>query len=213
MPIKQFEVGGDRNFAYLVWEEPSMEALVIDPSYSPDMILEYAGKLGCKIIYLINTHRHLDHTNGNARIEEITGVKATAFGDKVEKYSLTMVDGLRLPLGSSDFKIIHTPGHTEDSICIYYEGQVFTGDTLFIGKVGGTGSAEEARTEYFSLHKKLLKLPERTLVYPGHNYGTTTFTTLGEQKRGNPFLLQNRFEDFYNLKLNWEEYKKEHGIK
>ena len=108
--------------------------------------------------------------------------------------------------------ILHTPGHTEDSICIHIEDAVFTGDTLFVGKVGGTGFGSGAREEYASLHKKLLVLPDSTRVFPGHDYGTAAQSTIGRERRTNPFLLQPNFEAFVHLKQNWLSYKKEHGI-
>ena len=108
--------------------------------------------------------------------------------------------------------ILHTPGHTEDSICLYVGDAVFTGDTLFVGKIGGTGFGRQARTEYESLHQKLMTLPDDTRVFPGHNYGAAPESTIGHERQTNPFLLQPNFEAFVHLKKNWTAYKKEHGI-
>ena len=82
-----------------------------------------------------------------------------------------------------------------------------------MGKVGGTGSDEAARAQYESLHKKILTLDEKVEVYPGHNYGTKTSSTIGYEKENNPFLLQNSFQKFLYLKENWLEYKRIHDIK
>ncbi|HHE07815.1 MAG TPA: MBL fold metallo-hydrolase, partial [Chlorobaculum parvum] len=108
--------------------------------------------------------------------------------------------------------ILHTPGHTPDDICIHAGSALFTGDTLFVGKVGGTWSDEESRQEYRSLHERVMALPDETRVYPGHDYGVRPFSTIGEEKTANPFLLQPDVEAFIDLKANWAAYKKAHGI-
>ena len=111
-----------------------------------------------------------------------------------------------------DGKILHTPGHTADSICLLVDDAAFTGDTLFVGKVGGTDLGDGARTEYASLHDVLMKLPDETRVFPGHDVGITPDSTIGRERAENPFLLREDLEAFVDLKRNWAEYKKEHGI-
>jgi glyoxylase-like metal-dependent hydrolase (beta-lactamase superfamily II) len=90
---------------------------------------------------------------------------------------------------------------------------LITGDTLFVGKVGGTDLGPGARAEYESLFGKLLKLNEDVEVWPGHDYGVRPSSTIGEERRENPFLLCGSFEEFVDLKRNWTQYKREHGIK
>jgi hydroxyacylglutathione hydrolase len=87
-----------------------------------------------------------------------------------------------------------------------------TGDTLFVGKVGGTGTEEAARAEYDSLHRVIGALPRETEVWPGHDYGVRPSSTLEAEFRENPFLLRESFEAFCELKANWAEYKRTHGI-
>ena len=87
-----------------------------------------------------------------------------------------------------------------------------TGDTLFVGKVGGTDFKEGARTQYASLHEKLMILPDDTEVWPGHDVGVAPSSTIGHERETNPFLLRKNFEEFVDLKRNWVAYKKEHGI-
>ena len=189
MPSKQFKVGGDRNFGYLAWDEESNEAFIVDPAYSPEMIINSAKKNGYIIKYIFNTHGHFDHTNGNAGAQKLTGLKPFGFGD-VEPISGKIVkDNLTLPLGSKQIQILYTPGHTDDSICILFEDNLFTGDTLFVGKVGGTGFGNDASDEYKSLHEKLMTLPEKTKVFPGHDYGITPQSTIGKEKKNQSFHL------------------------
>ena len=212
MFLKQFLIGGDRNYAYLVGDENSREAVVIDPSYNPEVISDFAKNNDYSIKYIFNTHDHSDHTNGNSVIEKITGLKPLIFGDTESTTGIKVCNNTSFKIGNLDVKVLHTPGHTKDSICILAEDALFTGDTLFVGKVGGTYTESEAKAEFYSLHEKLMVLPNATRVFPGHNYGTATESTIEKEKQTNPFLMQATFEAFMDLKINWAEYKLKHGI-
>ncbi|MGA1825701.1 MAG: hydroxyacylglutathione hydrolase family protein [bacterium] len=212
MDVKQFHTGGDRNFGYLAADTKSKEALIVDPSYSPEHIVRYAEEKNFTITYIFITHGHYDHTQGNAAIERLTQKKPLLFKD-IDPITGTRVDdGATFPLGDMRVTIIHTPGHTNDSICIYIDDALFTGDTLFVGKVGGTDYSHGARKEYDSLHNKLFILPDKTRIFPGHDYGIMPESTIAHERMTNPFLLQPDFEAFVHLKRNWAAYKKEHGI-
>ena len=212
MFVKQFLTGGDRNYGYLAADESTKLAAIIDPSYSPKLIYDFAKDNGYKIEYTFITHNHYDHTNGNDIIQKLSGIRPLMLGDKDPKTGTTASDGSEFPLGDLRIEIIHTPGHTSDSICIHIGDAIFTGDTLFVGKVGGTGFGDDARAEYDSLHKKLMKLPDSTRVFPGHNYGVAPESTILNEKKTNPFLLRPDIESFIELKRNWLEYKRIHGI-
>ncbi len=212
MFVKQFHMGGDRNLGYLVADPASRQAAVIDPSYTPEQIVAFAQKEGYEIVYVLNTHRHEDHTNGNETMAALTGVRALGYGDRDPRTGLRLVDGARLPLGALSIEVLHTPGHAPDALCFWADGALFTGDTLFVGKVGGTDFDAGARAEYHSLHEKLLALPDDTIVYPGHDVGVAPTSTIGHERATNPFLLQPDFEAFVHLKRNWLAYKEEHGI-
>lgn len=208
MIFEQIAVGGDRNFAYLVGDEHAHEAVVIDPGGGPEVLVGRAGLLGVEIRFVLNTHGHPDHTNGNVALQRRTGARLVAFaaGD------LPIRDGDLLRCGAVDIRILHTPGHTADSICLLAGDNLVTGDTLFVGKVGGTPDAEAARIEYDSLRRKICSLPPETRVWPGHDYGVRPSSTVGDELRTNPFLLCPDFESFLDLKNNWAEYKRIHGI-
>jgi hydroxyacylglutathione hydrolase len=217
--VKQFRTGGDRNFGYLIADEPSKHAAVIDPSYSPQEIVEFAVENGYTIEYVFCTHDHFDHTNGNGVMNELTGKQALLYGDREPKTGKEVRDGARFPLGQLEVQVLHTPGHTSDAICLYFSGEsesegraVFTGDTLFVGKVGGTDLGPGAEAEYHSLHEKLLKLPDDTRVYPGHDVGVQPVSTVAHERETNPFLLRPDLDAFVHLKANWAAYKREHGI-
>jgi len=210
--IKTFHTGGNRNLGYLIANDETNQAVVIDPSYDPDSIVTFAEANGYQIVAAFNTHDHHDHTNGNHDFEARTGIRPLKFGDVHPISGSRIADGSTFALGTSSIVILHTPGHTPDSICILIDGALFTGDTLFVGKVGGTDLDEGARTEYTSLHSKLMTLPGETLVYPGHDVGVSPSSTIDHERQTNPFLLRPNVESFIELKANWAEYKKEHGI-
>jgi len=213
MIFKQFNAGGDRNFSYVVGDELSGETSVIDPGISPREVLKFIEGNGLKLKYIINTHDHFDHTGGNSFLAKSTGAKIAMHESARSPHDIELKDGDTLKLGSLSMRIIHTPGHTSDSICILAGKELVTGDTLFVGKVGGTGYGQDARDEYESLHEKLLKLPPDTRVWPGHDYGVRPSSTIGDELKENPFILCYSFETFVDLKRNWLEYKREHGIR
>ncbi len=209
MIFEQIRVGGDRNFAYLIGDPESGQAALIDPAHDPAMALARAAELGLTVVLLINTHGHADHIGGNSHVLKNSPARLVAHGN--------CQDGEELSLGELTLRLIHTPGHTPDSLCVLAEfagqvGRLVTGDTLFVGKVGGTGLGDDARQEHISLHEKLMTLPDDTEVWPGHDYGVRPSSSIAEEKASNPFLLQTSFEDFVNLKRNWAEYKAQHGI-
>ena len=212
MFVKQFRTGGDRNFGYLVADDVSKQAVVIDPSYSPEEIVEYAEEKGYSIEYVFCTHDHFDHTNGNPVVTESTGKPVLLYGDRDPVTGVQVEDGAQFPIGQLQVTILHTPGHSPDAICLYVGDAVFTGDTLFVGKVGGTDFGQGAEAEYRSLYDKLLQLPDDTRIYPGHDVGVQPMSTVAQERETNPFLLQPDLEAFVHLKKNWAAYKQEHGI-
>ncbi len=212
MLVQQFHTGGDRNFGYVVADEQSGKAAIIDASYDPEALLAYVREEGYRIVYAFSTHGHGDHTNGNAIVASQIGRPVLLYGDTDPGTGLTLKDGVRLPLGSLEIQVIHTPGHSDDSLCLLVGDALFTGDTLFVGKVGGTQTDAAAEQEYHSLHDKLLTLPDDTRVFPGHNVGVSPESTIAHERDTNPFLLQPDLEAFLHLKNNWAAYKAEHGI-
>lgn len=212
MQVEQIRTGGDRNFGYLCADEATGEAFAVDPSNSPKALVDAARQRGWRIVRAFCTHGHSDHTNGNVEFEGLTGLRVLLFGDRDARTGIEVAHGASFPLGEGGISIIHTPGHTPDSICILAGDALFTGDTLFVGKVGGIWSEADARLEYRFLHERLMTLPSGTNVFPGHDYGIAPVSTIGHEKTTNPFLLQPDVEAFIDLKNNWAAYKKAHGI-
>jgi glyoxylase-like metal-dependent hydrolase (beta-lactamase superfamily II) len=212
MIFEQVRTGGDRNFSYLVGDEVTMEAMVVDPSYEPQDLLIRAKELGLRITTIVHTHSHADHVAGTEKIRRPTGARVLAFRGANSGRAQKVADRETIEVGKLHFRVIHTPGHTRDSICLFGAGKLLTGDTLFVGKVGGTGLGEDARSEYESLHQKLMVLPDETEVWPGHDFGVRPSSTIGDEKRQNPFILCADFDEFVHLKRTWPEYKLKHGI-
>jgi glyoxylase-like metal-dependent hydrolase (beta-lactamase superfamily II) len=213
MIFEKVPSGVGRNFSYLIGEEKRRKGVIVDPSYKPEKILERVEKHNLEIAYIINSHSHLDHVAGTDYIRTETRAKVVMHREARLPFDIGVEDGQILKVGRLELKIIYTPGLSQDCICILVENELITGDTLFVGKVGGTGSDEAARAQYQSLHRKILTLDEKVEVYPGHNCGIRTSSTIGYEKENNPFLLQNSFEEFLYLKKNWLEYKRIHDIK
>ncbi|ABB24839.1 hydroxyacylglutathione hydrolase family protein [Pelodictyon luteolum] len=210
--VEQFRTGGDRNFGYLAADEESRLAFIVDASYDPRSIVHAATARGYSVRYIFSTHSHQDHTCGNDLAGRLTGLEPLLYGSTCPLTGIRVLDGACFPLGAHELALIHTPGHTPDSICLYSGGSLFTGDTLFVGKVGGTATDDDARSEYDSLHKKLLTLPPETTLWPGHDYGLRPVSDIGTERMTNPFLMRADVAGFIELKRNWAAYKKEHGI-
>ena len=196
MFFKQIKHNGD-NFSYVIADESSKEAAVVDPSFNADAIIGLIKEQKLEVKYVINTHGHGDHTAGNEDIRKDTAARVVAYKLSRTKKDVSVADGDTLKLGKVTMKIMHTPGHSRDSICILVDGKVLTGDTLFIGECGrtdfGDGSAEDM---YHSLFDKLMKLDDNIEVYPGHDYGPRPYSTIGEEKRTNYTLEKRSVEEF-----------------
>lgn len=198
MIFEQIAVGGDANFSYLVGEGPSGQAVVIDPAFKTDEILARAQKHNLSICFVVNTHSHYDHTAGNDTVLEKTGAVLAGYGLKPPAKSLR--NGDTLQVGALTLQVIHTPGHTDDSICILAENKLVSGDTLLVGTIGRTGFRQDSRQIYESLYSNIMLLPDNIEVYPGHDYGPRPTSTIGREKQENPFLNLSSFEEFLDLK-------------
>jgi len=212
--FEQIKTGGDRNFGYLIGDGKSKAAALVDPSYNPDALVDRAKAQGLNVEYIINTHSHGDHTNGNNTAKELTGAKVAAYHDSYINPDMGLEDNQQLKLGELVIVIYYTPGHCSDHIVINIPKYhvAITGDHLFVGKIGGTSGREDAKTQFDSLWRLYDEMPEETTVWPGHDVGCRPSSTLALEKASNPFLLAEDFDAFYNLKNSWASFKAEHGL-
>ena len=212
--FEQIRTGGDRNFGYLIGDREAKVGALVDPSYQPEVLVKRAEVQGLNIEYIFNTHGHGDHTNGNDRAQELTNAKVAAYQESHVPHDIGLKDVESITLGSYDLKILYTPGHSSDHIVIYIPeySVAITGDHLFVGKIGGTGSEETSRQQYDSFQYMFRELPNETTIWPGHDYGCRPSSTLALEKATNPFLLAKDFEGFIELKHSWSSFKVEHGL-
>ncbi len=183
-----------QNFTYVVEDEETGEGIVIDPSWDLENIEQVINRNNLKIKFIVNTHHHFDHTLGNEAIAKLTGAKIVQHKESSLKHDISVENGDTIQFGKSTLNVLHTPGHSKDSICLVGDGKIFSGDTLFVGNCGRVdlpgGSAKEL---YHSLFDVLHDLDNDLILYSGHNYGSTQTSSLGEQKKTN-FVMQPRSE-------------------
>jgi len=203
--IKKLEVGPIMANCFILGCESTKEAVVIDPGDDSDRILMELAKSELNVKYLINTHGHFDHVGANKRMKEVTGAKlaihpedepmfkelshsASMFGLTAQNSppaDILLKHGDEISFGEINLKVIHTPGHSKGGICLYTKGHLFSGDTLFAGSIGRTDlPGGDYDTLISSIKNNLLSLDDKTIVYTGHG----PETTLGDEKRSNPFL-------------------------
>jgi glyoxylase-like metal-dependent hydrolase (beta-lactamase superfamily II) len=208
MIFNQYEVGSFSVFSYLIGDEETKEALFIDPAEDTDRLISEAKAHGLTIKYIVNTHAHVDHVMGNAEMVKKTRAKIiihekdaprlvqqprdllVMFSAKPSPPADILVkDGDVIQVGNIGLQVLHTPGHSAGGISLYVDGMVFTGDTLFVGSVGRTDFPESSwEVMERSIRNKLYVLPGETVVYPGHNYGSTPSSTIQNERRHNPFV-------------------------
>ena len=193
----------------VIGDEASREAIVIDPGDQVEDVLSVVGRHGLQVKQIVITHAHIDHVGGAMKLRRLTGapillnqndsallkmldVQAAWIGvapPEAVEIDQDLADGDAVRAGGLRASVLHTPGHTEGSVCLYFpaESTLIAGDTLFAGSIGRTdlpgGSYEKILR---SLHQRVLVLPDDTLVVPGHGPGTT----IGEERESNPFLVR-----------------------
>jgi hydroxyacylglutathione hydrolase len=196
--ILTIPVGHMANFTYIIADKDSDYAAVIDPSWELDKVFYELKKNGWSAKYVINTHTHFDHVLGNEQVAKLTGAKIVQHRNSQLEKDIAVSDGDVIEIGSIKLRVLHTPGHSKDSICLLLDDQlIFTGDTLFVGNCGRTDLPGSDPAEmYQSLFDRLGKLDDRLIVYPGHDYGPTTTSNIGREKKTNSVLKPRSKQEF-----------------
>jgi glyoxylase-like metal-dependent hydrolase (beta-lactamase superfamily II) len=205
MVIKSLPVGQLEANCYVLADDETGEAIIVDPGDEPDRILELCENLDIK--YIVLTHAHFDHAGAVAELKEETGAEVVVHANELPVYAsitdqaslwgfsvpslpepdITVNEGDEISIGQSTLTVIHTPGHTPGSMCLYAEeGIVITGDTLFAGSIGRTDFPGGSMRDMRSSFRKLMGLPDATAVFSGHG----TATSIGTEKEQNMFAAE-----------------------
>ena len=200
MFFRQVQQHGD-NFSYIIADDTTREAAVVDSSYNAGKITSILTAENLKLKYIINTHSHSDHTAGNPELRSMSGARIVAHKLSRVNADVKVDDGDIISIGNIPLKVIHTPGHTPDSICLLVDKKkLLTGDTLFVGECGRTDMpGGNSKSMYESLFHKLLKLNDDVEVYPGHDYGPKPSSSIGEERRSNYTLEPRSLSEFINF--------------
>ncbi len=207
--IKQMEIGPMQNYVYLVANDRIKECTVVDPAWDVDQIRNEAKNLGYKITSALITHGHADHTNG---IEELlkthdipiyVSEHEASFYKPIGENIRDVKPNDQLQLGEITIDFLHTPGHTPGSQCFVCHGNLVSGDTLFLDGCGRCDMpGGDAEVMYDSIANKLMKLPNSTIIYPGHNYHHLHHDTLENQKHTNPYMQADTLSRFISRRLS-----------
>ena len=192
-------------YTYIIASDRGREALIIDPVLEKtDEYLNILKKLDLKLVKVIDTHIHADHITGLNELGKRTNcTKIMGEQSKSEVVDLKVKEDDKIEIDKIELKTIYTPGHTDCSYSFLMNDRVFTGDTLLINGTGRTDFQNgSAKIQYDSLFNKLLKLPEKTIVYPAHDYNGKKFSTIGDEKNNNPRLQVDNVDQYVEIMNN-----------
>ena len=192
-------------YTYLIASAKGREAVIIDPVLeNVDEYIQLLNELDLKLVKVIDTHIHADHVTGASKLKQTTNC-TTLMGEHTpaDMVEIKVKDNELIKIDSLKIKSLYTPGHTSDSYSFLLDNYLFSGDTLLINGTGRTdfqnGSSKDA---YNSLFNNILKLPEETLVYPGHDYNGKFSSTIGNEKKFNPRLQVKNVDEYVEIMSN-----------
>jgi len=192
--ISQLAVGNMGNFTYLI--SSGEKALVIDASFGGKEVLKMLSERGLRLRYILSTHNHFDHNMDNTYLRRETGAEVVAHKTSPIEKDISIEDGDEVKVGSMTIVALHTPGHTPDSVCYRLEGNIFTGDTLFVGTCGRVDLPGGNAGELFQSMRRLCNLERSTVVFPGHDYGVTKTSTICRECTSNPAMTAHDISEF-----------------
>ena len=200
MFFKQIKLHGD-NFSYIIADSKTKEAAVVDSGFNSEEIKNILSKESLKLVYILNTHDHIDHGFGDDELRLRFEAKTVAHPKAKVSPDLKINEEEVIQIGDISITVIYTPGHSLDSVCFLINGQLLlTGDTLFVGEIGSTSlPGGDSKEMYSSLFNKILKLKDEVQIYPGHDCGAKPLSTIGEEKQSNYALQPRTIEQFIEL--------------
>ncbi len=207
--LKQLEVGPMENFVYLIGDKNKRECVMIDPAWEVDTVLRKAKEDDMKVTGGLITHTHFDHCNGVKDLLEKTKSKIyvhkneSSFLKDVQSDIVGVDSGYKLSVGDLTITFLHTPGHTPGSQCFLIENKLVSGDTLFIGACGRCDLPGGDPSQMYESLQRLAKLNEQTVLLPGHNYADTPTSTIGEEKKSNPYYQVHSLKDFLTRRMGY----------
>ena len=192
-------------YTYLIASAKGREAVIIDPVIeNVESYIKLLQELDLKLVKVIDTHIHADHVTGASKLKQVTNC-STLMGEHTpaDAVEIKVKDDEIIKIDQIEIKAMYTPGHTSDSYSFLMKNYLFSGDTLLINGTGRTdfqnGSSKDA---YNSIFNRLLKLPEDTILYPGHDYNGKESSTIGNEKKFNPRLQVKNVEEYVELMSN-----------
>ncbi len=181
--IDQVPVGQFKNFSYIVSDNETKDAIIFDPAFEVQRLIGTLNDRKLGLAFIVNTHSHFDHIEGNRELQDKTGAKIVMSSKSLARKDIAVNDGDRMKVGKNvTLSFLLTPGHSQESMCIVVNSlAVITGDTLFIGECGRVDLPGGNSSELFESFEKLRSLNPDLTVFPGHDYGPKPSTTLREQ--------------------------------
>jgi len=204
--VVQIEVGLLQNFCEILYCPETRAAAIVDPAWEVDVLLREASKLDLKVELALITHTHNDHIEGVDELVDKTGAMVVVNAREAQavhaggRALFDARDGRDIAIGRRGVRALETRGHTVGGTCYLADGYVVTGDVLFVGGCGRTDFQGGDTAAMWQSLQRLMRLPEETRVYPGHNYGETATSTIGHETRTNPYLRCATFEEFRALR-------------
>jgi glyoxylase-like metal-dependent hydrolase (beta-lactamase superfamily II) len=207
MKIENIVVGPLQVNCFIAYDEDSLEALVVDPGDEAEKIIRLIEARKLKVSHIVCTHAHFDHIGAVSKLKEATGApviiqkedfelymradkQAVLWGFQIEKQppepDMYVVEGDEICVGRFRFKVLHTPGHSPGGICLYGEGVIFTGDTIFAGSVGRTDFFGGSNADLKKSFSRIISLPPETRIFSGHG----PLTTVKMEKESNFFVQE-----------------------
>ena len=206
MIFEQIPVGQMQNFSYLIGDEDSKEAAIVDPGWEVDKIINTASRYDLGIKFILITHSHYDHVDGVK--EMVNATDASVYVHEKDKGEVIsrgikeiepLKDGAEINIGKIKVKVLHTPGHSPGSVCYLLDNKMITGDMLFVEGIGRIDlPGGDIESMYNSL-QRLKELDEKIEVYPGHDYGSRKSSTIAYEKKNNPYMKASK-EEFFRIR-------------